>query len=140
MHYPINYSSYRIRCVASVISTASSHTMRAFRLDNLGLTDLRFARVRQRNSFSSGSVSSTSIDSSGAPRYGYTFGKGVGIQILNAFVPLEIRREAMANSQTCQTDGPYFYQGGRRMVERKIRRAVENLLEQRAVFVCCFLL
>ena len=42
-------------------------TMRAFRLDNLGLTDLRSARVRLRDSLSSGSVSSTSIDSSGAP-------------------------------------------------------------------------
>jgi hypothetical protein len=91
--------------------------------------------VRLRDSLSSTSVVSTTTASSGVPGIGYVSGKGVkwlGERILNAFVPLEIRRRRWVIRRLVKRiDKIPVEQCAVWLVkkESKITRAVENLLE-----------
>jgi hypothetical protein len=123
---------------ASITTTRSGRTIqyqRPFRLGNFGLTDLRSMRTRLHDSVPSTSGSSSSIASSGVRGIGYLSGKAVkwvGMQILDGFVPLEIRRRRwIIRGLMKRMDVIPFEERAPWIVRnvRKISHAIENLLE-----------
>lgn len=127
--------------LASIRSTRSRNTIqyqRPFRWQsNPSLTDYRSMQVRLRDSINASSTSSLSASSgsSGIPGIGYMSGKAVkwvGMQILNSFVPLEIRRRRWVIHRFIKRLGEVPVDKRAEWVtkkEHKAVRVVEDILE-----------
>lgn len=125
----------------SILSTRSSRTIqyqRSFRLtSNPSLTDLRSIRTNLRGSLTSSHESSTSISttSSGIPGIGNLSGravKWVGMQMLDALVPLEVcrRRRVIRKLVKQIANIPKARRAEWLIVhEKRVNRSLEDLLE-----------